>query len=148
MNQLVENLKKINLSKDNDQQNADNNNEQLLIPAVTISPEPIEVESKPYLLLLSVYPVNGEEQNSRDWTVSIGRQDTYEYLRNMIVSGAIDPNDSFILSGPQPIEDALTVFRFMKIMIDQDKIVEVTGFDINDYSAGYAEYGDKKLMDT
>ena len=65
----------------------------------------------------------------------------------MIISGAINPNESFILSGSQPIEEALTVFRFMKIMADQNKILEVTDFDIDEYS-GYTDMGDKKLIDS
>jgi len=129
----------------------------ILMPAVTFDEEPVDVESKVYLLLLTVYPVSVSdyynedridiEQNTKEWSVSIGRQNTYEYLRNMIISGAINPNESFILSGSQPIEEALTVFRFMKIMADQNKILEVTDFDIDEYS-GYTDMGDKKLIDS
>lgn len=100
---------------------------------------------KPYLLLLKL--VNDDfkdEEEIRDWQVSIGRQETYEHLRRLIQADAIIPEESYVLSGNTPFEEAITVFRFMKVMADSNLIVEETGFDINEYDPGKE---DKKIVE-
>lgn len=100
-------------------------------------------DEKIYLLILTT---NDEDGEGRDWSISIGRQYTYDYLKNLIEAEAIDPNDSFILSGNQKVEDAITIFRFMKMCVDRNKVLETSGFDINDWSAG-DESVDKSILD-
>ena len=63
----------------------------MAIPAVTFDDDPDE---KIYILLLTTYD---SEYNSRDWSVSKGRQNTYNYLKGLIKDEIIDPNLSFII---------------------------------------------------
>lgn len=111
------------------------------VPAITFFGD--DPDSKVYLLLLLT---NDEDGEDRDWAVMIGRQNTYNYLKNLIEAEAIDPNTSFILSGNQKCEDAITIFRFMKICIENTKVLDDSGFDINDWAQS-EEVPDKTILD-
>lgn len=113
------------------------------MPAVTFSDDP---SSKPYLLLLKL---TDDEEHMADtmWCVQIGRQDTYDYLKNLIKSEAIDLHHSFVMSGNIKFEDAITVFRFMKTMRDDEKILDGDEeFNIDDYTLGEG-FLDPKITD-
>ena len=127
-----------------------------VIPAVTFDDAPDE---KVYLILLSVYPVNGEE-TIREWQVKIGRQTTYDFLKDLVKNEAIDPNESFIISGSSEYEEAfhkdnarfegkpITVFRFLKVMRDSRKVLDdQTDFDINEFDPVNFDHGDKTIME-
>ena len=100
---------------------------------------------KPYLLLLKlVNNDSSQDEEIRDWEVCTGRQETYEHLRRLIQADAIIPEESYILSGDIKFEEAITVFRFMKVMVDSNLVAEETGFDINEYDTGKE---DKKIIE-
>ena len=103
------------------------------IPAVTFTDDP---SIKPYLILLKLTDED-ETIGETMWCIQIGRQDTYDYLKNLVKSEAIDVHHSFVISGNIKFEDAITVFRFMKTMREDEKILDGDeGFDINDYTLG------------
>lgn len=99
----------------------------------SIGPDPT---TKIYLILSLGYSQDNETEGDevRDWEVVIGRQETYDRLKNLIESEAIDPHKSFVLSGETAPEQAITVFRFMKYCLDGDKVVDNTTFDIDEYA--------------
>lgn len=103
------------------------------IPAVTFGEDnPIE---KVYLLLLSYYPDYEFSDGVNDWVIHIGRQETYDFLKRLTKDELIDPNKSFVLSGKTKPEDAITVFRFLKVMFENKKVLDDgEGFDINEYT--------------
>ena len=128
-----------------------------VIPAVTFDDPPDE---KIYLILLTVYPTNEQEETIRDWQIKIGRQDTYDYLRGLVKDEAIDPNESFILAGSDEYDEAfhkdnakfegkpITVFRFLKVMLDSHKVLDdKADFDINEYDPANYDHGDKTIME-
>ena len=122
------------------------------IPAVTFDDDPDE---KIYILLLTTYD---SEYNSRDWSVSKGRQNTYNYLKGLIKDEVIDPNLSFIIvcdtdttnpikPNAIPNSKPITVFRFMKVMLDNMKVIDdMDGFDINDFKPS-EQVGDKTILE-
>ena len=127
------------------------------IPAITYDEDP---DTKIYLVLLTVYSDAEIEEETRDWQILTGRQNAYDFLRNLIKLEAIDPNRSFILSGTQEFDETfnkdnvsfegkpITVFRFMKVMLDNHKVLDdQADFDINEYDPGNYEHGDLTIME-
>lgn len=123
-----------------------------MIQAISFEDDPDE---KIYILLLVTYD---NDEDSRDWSVSKGRQNTYNFLRGLIKDEAIDPTLSFIISCSQdntnpykpnanPNSKPITVFRFMKVMIDNSRVLDdMDGFDINDYAPS-EQVGDKTIVE-
>ena len=122
----------------------------MAIPAITLDDDP---EEKIYILLLTTYDID----TSRDWSISKGRQNTYDYLKTMIMGEAIDPNLSFIISCDQdenqfkpniiPKSKPITVFRFMKVMFEDHKVLDDgVGFDINEFDPS-EQVGDKTILE-
>ena len=95
----------------------------------------------------------------RQWEIKIGRQATYDYLKELVKYEAIDPNTSFIIGGNIINSDVIvdninkeknninfndvspiTVFRFLKVMrennkiLDGDDIFKINDFNVNDNS--------------
>ena len=106
-------------------------------------------DEKRYLLLLTLYPDSTDDisDSYRDWSIKIGRQATYDYLKHMIKEELIDPNLSFIIAG-KAIEDnsskdkfipessPITVFRFMKVMLVSNKVLDDReNFCIDEYAS-------------
>ena len=111
--------------------------------SITIEDDPFE---KRYLLLLSLYPecTDSHYDSYRDWSIKIGRQPTYDFLKGLIVGEIIDPNTSFIIAGNiakkgaienfKPDSSPITVFRFMKVMVESYKVLNDNDtFCIDDY---------------
>ncbi len=101
---------------------------------------------KPYLILLNIYAPSSNENidNSKEWCIKIGRQNTYNFLKNLIQSEIIDPISSFIIAAElKDIEsntklhlnsDAVSVFQFMKVMFEKGKVLnDPDEFCIDDY---------------
>ena len=103
------------------------------------------------------------EENSgdvmREWNIKIGRQNTYDYLKELVKNEAIDPNTSFIIAGDlfgfddgdkinikfNDISPA-TVFRFLKIMRENNKVLDGDEtFDINEFDINGAS-GDTTIV--
>jgi hypothetical protein len=125
----------------------------MAIPAVTFIED--DPDEKIYILLLTTYD---SDSDSRDWSVSKGRQNTYNYLKGLIKDEIIDPNLSFIIAcdtdttNPMkpnviPNSKPITVFRFMKVMLDEMKVLDdMDGFDINDFNPS-EQMGDKTILE-
>ena len=103
--------------------------------------------TKVYLILLFGYDSEDDGYEYRDWEVIIGRQETYNRLKNLIESDAIDPLKSFVLSGNTEPEKAITVYRFMKHCIDNDRVVDNSSFDINEYTTSTDGMVDNTILD-
>ena len=58
-------------------------------------------DEKAYLVLLSIYDISEENSGDvmREWNIKVGRQNTYDYLKELVKNEAIDPNTSFIIAG-------------------------------------------------
>lgn len=121
----------------------------MAIPAVTFDEDP----DKSYLILLNFY------EGDKDWVIKQGRQEAYDFIRLLIKEEEIDPNQSFIISCKSDIDDRgkedikpitkpITLFRFMKVMIENGKVLDdKTDFDITEYDPGDYENGDKTIVE-
>lgn len=90
-----------------------------------------------YLLLLHVFHDDDSDytdEESRTWLVKTGRQNVYDYLKNMIEAEAIDPDMSFILSETVAPQKSVTVSSFMKKMKEKQKVIDGTNFDVYEYN--------------
>ncbi len=116
----------------------------MAMPAISFGDDP---DDKVYLVLLLIYPNAEIEESLKDWNIKIGRQETYNYLKDLVKYEAIDPNRSFIMSGDKIVETLgekenlvfndsklITVFRFLKIMRENDMVLDGDEtFDINEF---------------
>ena len=102
------------------------------VPAIGIIDDP---DSKLYLLLLEVLDSEDGEE-IRDWAVKMGRQDTYDYLKNLVISEAIDPHKSFIIAGDVKFDEAITVYKFLKSMREKELVLDGSDFEIDEYGLG------------
>lgn len=106
-----------------------------LVRGVTYDTEP----DKTYLVL-----IDGEDKETekrfRDWEILIGRQKAYDYIKNMLLSDfvIIDIHSSKIIvsSDKVKVTDGISIYKFMKGMKDNDKVIDYTSFDIEDYNTG------------
>lgn len=124
--------------------------------AVTFDDDPA---SKIYLILLTLTDDKAEDV-TKDWEISIGRQETYDYLKDLVKYEAINPNESFIISGDAIVDEntqqdniefnnvrPITVFRFLKFMYENRKVLDdAEDFDIDEYDPENYEKGDKTLL--
>lgn len=128
-------------------------------PAVTFDDPPDE---KIYLVLLTIYPTSfaEEEEIVRDWQIKVGRQETYDFLKDLVKEEAIDPNASFIIVGSDEYDEQfkkpnanfsgkpITVFRFLKVMLDSNKVLDdKADFDINEFDPANYDHGDLTIME-
>jgi hypothetical protein len=125
----------------------------MVIPAITFENNQ-NPDEKVYLVLLTIYDTESNTGDVlRQWEIKVGRQATYDYLKELVKYESIDPNTSFIIGGDmitnQTITDKgqeektnvsfhevspITVFRFLKAMRDSKKILDGDEmFDINDF---------------
>lgn len=99
---------------------------------------------KPYLLLLTFYaPESNEDLDDiKEWTIKIGRQRTYDFLKELIKNELIDPLASFIVAAELKDNnnlnlspDIVSVFQFMKVMFQTHKVLnDPDEFCIDDYA--------------
>lgn len=112
------------------------------IEAITFDgKDPDEIK---YLLLLHVFHDDDEDYTNDEchsWLIKTGRQNVYNYLKDMIEAEAIDPNMSFIVSETVTLKKAGTVSAFMKDMKDNQKVIDGSGFDVTEYN--YAAYDEE-----
>lgn len=113
-------------------------NTEGLVRGVSYDSEPEKI----YLILL-----DGEETDKgtpyRDWQMKEGRQAAYDYIKNMIENEYVNINihESRIIvsSDKVKITDGISIYEFMKIMKENDKVIDYTSFDIEDYNNGDVE---------
>ena len=136
-----------------------------VIPAITFEEE--DPDKKAYLVLLSIYDTSEDAKDDiiRQWEIKIGRQATYDYLKELVKYEAIDPNTSFIIGGSVINSDVvsdnvtneknnihfndvspITVFRFLKVMRENKKILDGDDmFNVNDFDIN--NVGDKTIFE-
>ena len=138
----------------------------MVIPAITFD-EGNDPDEKVYLVLLSIYDTESENNDMlRQWEIKIGRQATYDYLKELVKYEAIDPNTSFIIGGDMITDQTtnesgveyknnikfhdvspITVLRFLKVMrenrkiLDGDEMFDASDFELNESS------GDKTIFE-
>lgn len=126
-------------------------------PAITFGDDPTE---KTYLVLLLIYPSEEIDECLKDWVIKIGRQETYDYLKDLVKYEAIDPNRSFIMSADKVTEalgnkdnlvfndsKPITVFRFLKAMRENNMVLDGDEtFDINEFEENSEDGSDNTIL--
>lgn len=108
-----------------------------------------------YLILLEGEYKDRDGENYKSFEMIQGRQAAYDFIKEILENMTdsdyeyiLDVSKSKIISEPPVItEDTpritlsnmLSVYSFMKIMRQQNKIKDDTSFDIEDYFDGYIE---------
>ena len=114
-------------------------NTEGLVRGVSYDSEPEKV----YLILIDGQENDNEGQRIRDWEVVEGRQAAYDYIKNMILSDYIivDVMESKIIVSSEKVKvtDGVSIYKFMKGMKENDKVIDYTSFDIEDYVNGDVE---------
>ena len=139
--------------------NANEENGVNMTPAVEFDDNP---DDKVYLVLLSYYNTHDESSDyEQSWGIKIGRQATYEFLKELVRNESIDPNMSFIIAAQRESSDEyndgdnvifvdskpVTVFRFLKVMYETRRVLDNgTDFDINEYNVDDMN-GDITILD-
>ena len=139
--------------------NANEENGVNMTPAVEFDDNP---DDKVYLVLLSYYNTHDESSDyEQSWGIKIGRQATYEFLKELVRNESIDPNMSFIIAAQRESSDEynggdnvifvdskpVTVFRFLKVMYETRRVLDNgIDFDINEYNVDDMN-GDITILD-
>ena len=109
-------------------------NTEGLIRGVTYDPEETE---KTYLILIDGEEVDNEGRRFRDWEIITGRQSAYDYIKNMLeneyVMIDVDKSKIIVSSDKVKVTDGISIYDFMKAMKQQDKVIDYSSFDIDDY---------------
>lgn len=107
-----------------------------------------DVDEKLYLILEYDPAMIDYDLEARTWRISIGRQATFDELKNAIMANDLDPDMSFIISGDQKFEDAITVYRFMRLCIDNGSVLHNDEeFDLDCYHNIYKLNGDLSIKE-
>ena len=139
--------------------NANEENGVNMTPAVEFDDNP---DDKVYLVLLSYYNTHDESSDyEQSWGIKIGRQATYEFLKELVRNESIDPNMSFIIAAQREASDEyndgdnvifvdskpVTVFRFLKVMHETRRVLDNgIDFDIDEYNVDDMN-GDITILD-
>lgn len=114
-------------------------NTEGLVRGVSYDTEP----EKLYLILIDGEEVDNEGRRFRDWEIVEGRQAAYDYIKNILQSDyvSVDVNESKIIVSSEKVKitDGISIYEFMKVMKEQDKVIDYTSFDIEDYMNGDVE---------
>lgn len=100
-------------------------------------------------LILFVYSSKSEnEEDIRDWQFKIGRQNTYDFIRSILLNGGEGADeilnvDESIIYAENPslpaeknklkLSNGISLYQFMKDSYALNKIVDEGGFDIEEY---------------
>ena len=110
-----------------------NVNTEGLIRGVSYDTEPEKV----YLILIDGIDKEDDTKPYRDWELVTGRQAAYDYIKSMLENEYIIINveESKIIvdSEKVKISDGVSIYAFMENMKENDKIIDYTSFDIEDY---------------
>lgn len=114
-------------------------NTEGLVRGVSYDTEP----EKTYLILIDAWDISEGGDRIRDWEIVEGRQAAYDYIKNMIESEylSVDVMESKIIvsSDKVKVTDGVSIYKFMKSMKENDKVIDYTSFDIEDYVDGDPE---------
>ena len=109
-------------------------NTEGLVRGVSYDTEPEKI----YLILIDGEEVDNEGTRFRDWETVEGRQAAYDYIKNMLQSEyvLIDVHTSKIIVSSEKVKitDGISIYEFMKNMKENDKVIDYTSFDIEDYA--------------
>ena len=119
-----------------------------VIPAITFEEE--DPDKKAYLVLLSIYDTSEDAKDDiiRQWEIKIGRQATYDYIKELVKYEAIDPDNVTNEKNNIHFNDVspITVFRFLKVMRENKKILDGDDmFNVNDFDIN--NVGDKTIFE-
>jgi hypothetical protein len=107
-----------------------------LIRGVTYDDE----NEKTYLILIEGQTNDNDGELMRDWDFKVGRQEAYDYIKNYLESDyiVVDVINSKIVVSSEKIKvtDGVSIFKFMKAMKEDNKVIDETSFDITDYLPG------------
>ena len=107
-------------------------NTEGLVRGVSYDSEPEKI----YLILIDGTD-NETGQRYRDWELVEGRQAAYDYIKNILESDYVTINvkESKIIVSTEKVKvtDGITIYKFMKSMKENDKVIDYTSFDIEDY---------------
>lgn len=110
-----------------------NVNTEGLIRGVSYDTEP----EKTYLILIDGVESDNEGKPYRDWEIVTGRQEAYDYIKSMLENEYVIVNveeSKIIVDSPNvKITDGVSIYAFMKNMKDNDKVIDYSSFDIEDY---------------
>lgn len=136
----------------NDEEDEDELPQNQIREAITFVGE--DPTTKVYLLLLTLYEETIDDDGEYDdlsivkeWYTIIGRQKTYDSLKVLIENHGIDVHRSFVLSGETAPEKAISVYRFMKICLESNKVRDRSGFDIDDGNDPVLPSDDSTILD-
>lgn len=108
-------------------------NNEGLVRGVSYDTEP----EKEYLILIDGEEIDNYGSRFRDWEVVVGRQKAYDYIKNMLENGyvSINVDTSKIIVNSEKVKvlNGLTIYEFMKAMKDEEKVIDYSSFDIEDY---------------
>ena len=111
-------------------------NTEGLVKGVSYDTEP----EKKYLILLEGWETSDGGDKFRDWEIVEGRQEAYDYIKGYIESDyvSIDIYKSKIIVSSEKVKvtDGISIYKFMKSMKENDKVIDYTSFDIEDYVQG------------
>lgn len=114
-------------------------NTEGLVRGVSYDTEP----EKMYLILIEAWDISEGGDKVRDWEIVEGRQAAYDYIKNMIQSEylSVDVMESKIIVSSEKVKvtDGVSIYKFMKSMKENDKVIDYTSFDIEDYVNGDIE---------
>lgn len=108
-----------------------NINEEGLVRGVSYDTEP----EKKYLVLIEATDIESEEQY-QEWRFIEGRQNAYDYIKRRIENHylSVDVHKSLIIVDSVKINEGISIYSFMKVMKESEKVIDYTSFDIEDYN--------------
>lgn len=92
-----------------------------------------------YLLLIRVLEPASPDEDCYEWFIKTGRQTTYDFLKELILSCVVDIDESFIMGETSTIKTSISIYKFMKSVKDNEKIIDNTSFDVDEYRLGNYE---------
>ena len=97
-------------------------------------PEELDPPEKREYLILMVYNDDLEEAGVQNtYQGMVGRQETFDFI--IQYAGMLDFDKSMILAETTKMKDMISIYKFMKMCIDQEAVENPTGFDPDDYGS-------------
>ena len=110
-------------------------NTEGLVKGVSYDTEPEKI----YLILIDGEEVGEDGKLFREWEFKEGRQAAYDYIKNILESPyiSVDIMESKIIVSSEKVKvtDGISIYEFMKAMKENNKVIDYTSFDIEDYNS-------------